>query len=80
MPEPSTAHPSRYQPWHGIRFLPRIVRGRDFTRVSRPASTVPGELGQNQPEPVVVAPVVRVVVVAIRGTAVPGVVVPAAAA
>jgi hypothetical protein len=43
------------------------------------ASTLPGELGQNQPEPVVVT-VVRVVVVAVRGTAVPGVVVPAAAA
>ena len=44
------------------------------------ASTLPGELGQNQPEPVVVVTVVRVVVVAIRGTAVPGGVVPAAAA
>ncbi len=79
-PGPSRSHPAPLPtPAVPSVFVPP-VRERDSVRVSGPPSGGPGELGGAAgPETVVVVPVVRVVVVAVRGAAVVRVVVPTAA-
>ncbi len=42
-------HPLSYQPRRRLRFSSRTGRERDSVRVSRPASTWPGELGARRP-------------------------------
>ena len=61
--------------------LQQLKEGAGFyPLVSRSASANLVSWGEHEPEPVVVVPVVRRVVVTIRRPAIPGVVVPAAAA
>jgi len=68
-----------YQHRGGFPFRPADA-GTGFRPGQRAASARPVSWGQNQPEAVVVVAVVGGVPVAVRRPAVPGVVVPAAAA
>lgn len=83
-----TYSPQHYQPRQGLLLFAvytllhtdRTASGSSVILILRASADNPAELRQNQPEANVVVVVRRVVVVPVRRTAVPGVVVPAATA